>query len=411
LKLPPLRPVPAACLLALLAAAAGLAFLAAFPAPPPHDDALEYLALARNLAAGNGFSQDGITPAVYRPPLFSGLLGGWYFLTGTDSVASAAVFQALVHAAGAAAAFFLLLELVPIGWAFGGAAALALHPVFLTRVALVLQEPTLVLSTAAAALATVRLLRAPTAPRAVLAGLAWGACILAKLVAAFVPPMILLLRLAPAPSLRIPLPRREAALLLLSAALAVAPWTVRNALRFDRLIPVNGEGAGMLAWNVVETPVEGDAGRDAFVAEVRRGGLESPEARGRAWRFILDHPREFLLERTIRNAVRFAAPPRDWWIARGAARPGDHPPSFWLLALALWVPPFAALGSATRSLVRGRVADPGLRFLLFFYWAYWAEHALVWGDPRFGLAAFPALLAIALSEAFRLRSARIRSAG
>jgi len=31
--------------------------------------------------------------------------------------------------------------------------------------------------------------------------------------------------------------------------------------------------------------------------------------------------------------------------------------------------------------------------------AYWAEHAVVWGDPRYGLAVYPALLSIALARA------------
>ena len=98
----------------ILALAAALFFAQAYPLPPVQFDAVEYLSLARNVAAGKGFTQDGVTPAVYRPPLFSALLGGWFFLTGTSSPLSAAVFQSLVHAAGVLAAFLLFLEIVAV---------------------------------------------------------------------------------------------------------------------------------------------------------------------------------------------------------------------------------------------------------------------------------------------------------
>lgn len=74
-----------------LAFAAALLFVFAYPLPSVHDDAVGYLSSARHVAAGHGFTQDGVTPAVYRPPLFPVLLGGWFFLTGTSSPLSAAV--------------------------------------------------------------------------------------------------------------------------------------------------------------------------------------------------------------------------------------------------------------------------------------------------------------------------------
>ena len=80
---------------------------------------------------------------MYLPPLFSSLLGGWFFLTGTSSVASATIFQSLVHAVGVLAAFLLLLELTPsLAWATGAALFLAMNPLLVTRLVFVLQEPT-----------------------------------------------------------------------------------------------------------------------------------------------------------------------------------------------------------------------------------------------------------------------------
>ncbi len=391
------RPILLAGILFAAALAAGLLFSAAFPLPAVQSDAAGYLVLAQNVAEGRGFTQDGILPALYRPPLFSTLLGGWFFLTGTASAESAACFQSLLHAGGVAVAFFLFLELVPAGLAFGGALFLALQPVLFTRVVFVLQEPTLLLSTTLAVLASLRLIRASTVPKAFAAGVAWGVCILGKTVAFFAPPLIFALRWLPV-SCRPSIPRRHAFLLLLATALAVAPWTIRNAARFGRFIPVNGQGGGMILWNILHTEVTGDPEREPLIAALRQDGGQKAETRERTWRFIRRHPREFLLERTLRNAVTFAAPPRDWWISRGMVRPNEHRPIFWTLSLLFWIPPYAGLVAATLSAVRKRAAAPGLCFLILFYWGYWAEHALVWGDPRFGLAVYPVLIAIALSQ-------------
>src|SRR5436305_12446802 len=86
------RPAHAAILLFLISVAVCIAFTAAFPLPPVECYASEYLSLAQNVPAGEGFIRDG-EPSSYRPPLFSGLLAGWFRLTGTSSVYSAAVFQ------------------------------------------------------------------------------------------------------------------------------------------------------------------------------------------------------------------------------------------------------------------------------------------------------------------------------
>ncbi|HEY5996407.1 MAG TPA: hypothetical protein VIU29_05260, partial [Candidatus Deferrimicrobiaceae bacterium] len=379
-----------------------MAFASHYPIPPPHDDAVEYLSLARNLAAGNGFSTDGISPAVYRPPLFSSLLGGWFFLTGTTSLASAAFFQSLLHAGGAVAAFFLFLELAPAAWALFGALFLALHPVLVTRVVFVLQEPTIILFTTLAALASLRLIRAPSGPKAALAGVAWGVCILAKSVAGFAPLLLVATRWLPA-SFRTGITRREGLMLLLAAALTLAPWTIRNEIRFGRFIPVNGQGSGILLWNIEHTEVTGDPERERLVSAIGQDGGESSETKERILRFVSRHPREFLLERTLLNIVHFASPPRDWWISRGLVHPGERPPLFWLLSLLFWLPPFAVLPFATMSAIGKRASPPALCFLILLYWGYWAEHALVWGDPRYGLAVYPVLMAIGLSTVARWR--------
>ena len=313
----------AAGLLMAVSLAASLIFVYSYPLPEVENDAAEYLALARNVAAGAGFTQDGATPMAYRPPLFSVLLGGWFFLTGTSSVFSTAVFQSILHALGVLAAFLLYLELAPsLAWAAGAALFLAVNPLLVTRVVFVLQEPTLLLFTTLAAWLSVRLVRAPSAGRAALAGVAWGLCTLGKAVSWFAPFLLLGLGLLPG-RLRVSLRGKEAAALLFCFAAAVAPWTMRNYIHFQRFIPVNDQGYGLLEWNVMHAGAQGER----LVGELREKGVPLEERREALWNHVRENYRTFLGDRVVRSAVRFVAPPRDWWISRDLVRPGERRPS------------------------------------------------------------------------------------
>ncbi len=398
-----------AVLLCAVSLGACLLFVSAYSLPSVHDDAVGYLSIARHVAEGRGFTEDGVTPAVYRPPLFSGILGGWFFLTGTSSPLSAAVLQSLVHALGVLVAFLLFLELTPsLAWAAGAALFLALHPLLVTRVVFVLQEPTLLLFTTLGAWLSVRLVKEPTVPRAALAGAAWGFCSLAKVVAWFAPLLILAMRLLPK-RYRLEWRGREAPVLLLCFAAVIAPWTLRNYLHFGRFIPVNGQGEGMLEWNVSHAKIPGERPGSEYAAEVYRKGLPERERKALLWRYVFDHPRYFLGYRVLRNAVHFAGPPRDWWISRGHFRPGERRTGFWVLSALFHVPLYLLLLFRSGQWWAGR-ASPSLGFLVLLYWAYWAQHALIWGDPRFGLAVYPVLVGIAIPGAPANREGLISTA-
>lgn len=392
------RTVPAAVAVFFAALGAGLFFVSWLPPPPVQFDATSYIALARNVAAGKGFTQDGVTPAMYLPPLFSSLLGGWFFLTGTSSVASATIFQSLVHAVGVIAGFLLFLEITPsLAWATGGALFLAMNPLLVTRLAFVLQEPAILLFTTLAAYLSVRMVKAPSAQRAALTGAAWGFCSLVKIVAWFVPFLLLAMRFLPG-RLRWKLQGREAAVLLLSFATVVAPWTLRNYLHSHRFIPVNAQGEGMLEWAVSHAEIPGERPGLEYSAEVYRKRLPEGERKVLLWRYVLDHPRYFLLGRIGNNIVHFAAPSRDWWIATGRARLNEHGLRYWVLAVVFHVPLYLLLLLRSWHCWRGR-ASPAVGFLVLLYLAYWAQYSLIYGDPRFGIPVYPLLVGIALTSA------------
>lgn len=396
IRYPAARPLAAAGVLLAVSLTACLLFVNFYPMPGLISDDISYMALARSVAAGTGFSQDGgMTPAVYRPPLFPLLLGGWFSLTGTSSIQSAAVFQSILHALGVVAAFGLFLEVsVPLSWALAGGLFLAVNPLLVTRVVFVLQETSLVLFTTLAVLASVRLVRRPSVFRAGLAGAAWGICTLGKIVSWYGPFLLLAMRFLPA-RLRWVWSRKEAALLILAFLASLTPWTVRNFAHFHRFIPVNGQGEGMLAWNVRQATIPGEPPGERFAEEVYGKGLSEKQRMNLLWKYVGDHLRYFLVDRVIRNAIYFAAPPRDWWNVRGYFRPGADRTLFWVLAGLFHIPLYLFLLYRSARWLAGR-APRLLGIPVLFYWVYWVEHALVWGDPRFGLAVYPLLVLMAL---------------
>ncbi|MBI5574844.1 MAG: glycosyltransferase family 39 protein [Deltaproteobacteria bacterium] len=381
----------ATAIVAAVALACSLVFVFSYPLPPLTSDDIGYMALARSVAQGTGFSEDGgITPAVYRPPLFSLLLGGWFRATGTSSILSASVFQSLLHTLGTVAAFGLFLEIIPsLAWAFGAALFIAVNPLLVSRVAFVLQEPTVLLFTMIAAWLTVRLVKAHSAAKAALSGAAWGVCTLAKVVSWYVPLLIVAMRFLPA-RFRFTLRGKEVLALLFCFTAAIAPWTIRNYVHFNRLIPVNGQGEGLLEWNVSHAEIPGEAPGEEYVKKVQTGNFTENQRKELLWNYVKEHPYHFLVRRTARNVIHFAAPSRDWWILRGHCAPGEHGTLYWILTSLFHIPLFLFLVYRTWQFGSG-LAPPGFGFVMLLYWTYWIEHALLWGDPRYGLAVYPIL--------------------
>ncbi|HZD54763.1 MAG TPA: hypothetical protein VE080_00785 [Candidatus Aquicultoraceae bacterium] len=74
------------------------------------------------------------------------------------------------------------------------------------------------------------------------------------------------------------------------------------------------------------------------------------------------------------------------------------PTVFWILSALFHVPLYLLLLVRTWRWGRG-TASSVAGFPLLFYWAYWIEHAVLWGDPRFGLAVYPVLVAMVIPPA------------
>jgi 4-amino-4-deoxy-L-arabinose transferase-like glycosyltransferase len=212
-------------------------------------DMAGYMQLARNVAAGRGFSFDGVTPATYRPPLFSWLLAGWCAALGSTSLETMVAFQICVQSLCAPATYLLVRSAESSeGFAVAAGIFVAIYPFIFTNVGLILQEPTQMLITAVLGLAVIAWYRQPRAWRAAAVGLLAGLGALAKAPFLLLATILVLVWVS-APGFRRRLPFAQVVLACAIAALVVLPWTWRNyRVTGGRWVPINSQNLTIPIW-------------------------------------------------------------------------------------------------------------------------------------------------------------------
>jgi hypothetical protein len=209
-----------------------LAVIAATPHYVPRHDDRDYDRLAWAMASGDGYPPVRIHgrdyAVAYRPPLWPAVLGAGYAVTG-HRVLFGRIETALLGAFGVLALAWVAGELLGprAAWWAGAIGAVYLP---LVLMASVLESETLFVLVALLALGFA--LRG----WAVAAGVAVGLAALAR-----VDGLILLAGVLPLIGLR------RAPVVLLACALAIAPWTVRNAIQLHAFVPVSTESGATLA--------------------------------------------------------------------------------------------------------------------------------------------------------------------
>ena len=226
--------------LAALFAVALIARLAAIAATPGyvlrHDDR-DYDRLAWAMASGDGYPPVRIHgreyAVAYRPPLWPAVLGAGYAVTG-HHVLAGRIETALLGALGVLALAWVAGELLgPRAAWWAGAIGAVYLPLIL--MAGVLESETLFVLCELVALGCA--LRARRARRwAVGAGVGVGLATLAR-----VDGLVLLAGVLPLAGVR------RSGLVLVACALAIAPWTIRNAITLHAFVPVSTESGATLA--------------------------------------------------------------------------------------------------------------------------------------------------------------------
>ncbi len=202
----------------------------------PGGDSFDYVAIAEGVARGEGFRHGD--DLAYRPPGFPALLSAVYSLFGEGNQRAARLVLALVSTAtlltlsGLAREFFARRSAVLLT-----GLAVAIYPFLLYYAPLLLTETlfAFLLSLCVWLLVSWQK-RAGSEARLVAAGVAAGIATLTR------PSLLPFVGLSGLWIFKYGKRRTSAALYLVAAVVALAPWAVRNALVFDRFVPVSTNG-------------------------------------------------------------------------------------------------------------------------------------------------------------------------
>lgn len=367
-----------------VALAVRLGALAADRSYAPQNDALHFDMIATSLAGGQGYGDavllDTHGPSAYRAPLYPAVLATVYRAFGPHSwtagrVANAVIGTVLVALIGlvaaqlwgerAAAAALVLAALHPALVLFGS--GLQLEPLLATTIL------------GAIALALAHRARPTGLVLPALAGLVAGLAGLTRETGLLLVPLlgILVWSSTPARGRRRLVP---AAALVAAAAAVVLPWTVRNLVQLDAVVPVTTSGGYTLAGTYNATAMADSANPGAWIPPERDPHLRDVI-------LALGPTDEVTLDTTLRReAIEYAR-----------AHPGDVAKAAGWNLVRLF-----DLGGTSRALFYGQFLPyPRLLTRLAVYGS-WAMGALALAGIGLGVArrvprpvlAFP-LLAIA----------------
>ena len=242
-----------------LVVAAGLAVRVTYtlvvdPQPRPVSDATSYHLLANHLADGHGFVRPYdlewyrvAEPTTELPPLFPLLLGVVAALGGT-SVVTQRLFTCALGAATVALTGLLGRRVAGPSVGLVAAVVAAVHPLLFQPDGVLMAETPFALLVTATLLLAYRALDRPSPGRGAALGAVVGLAALTRsegllLLPLLVVPLAVGARALGAVRRRVGL----AAVALAAGGLVLLPWTVRNAVEFDRLVPVTSNLGTLVA--------------------------------------------------------------------------------------------------------------------------------------------------------------------
>ena len=334
------------------------------------DDSAEYVRLARNLSAGHGFSQAAsppYTPDVRRTPVYPSVVAVVFGVPGAGTRA-AAIAGIAVSAATVLATYRLASLLLGPAAAWWAALLLAADLTSATYASQLLTEP---LFTLLFVLSFVPLIeaRAPAWRGAVTAGVLSGLTALCR-------PIAIVAAVALAPECRLRRSLRDAAWLLLAAAVVAAAftgaWTLRN-FRQSGTATVSSVAATNMYFHraaYIEAWLQHrrvEDLRDEWERDFRVRSSSWSERERVRWMdehgrdLVLAHPFVYALV-AMRGAARMLTPD---WIVLSSVMGGEHTPAFRAVYAVGWVQLAVVYVLAAIGVARlGRVSRLELAVLL-----------------------------------------------
>jgi len=363
-------------------------------------DALWYELQAGTLAAGHGyvdpdaFYRTGTAVATANfPPLWPALLAAANRL-GVDTELGYALVGAVVGTVTVPVAALIGRRVAGPAVGLVAAALVALSPALVAADGSLMADSLYVLALALATLAALRAQSLPTPGRFALMGVTLGVAALARSDALIVAPVLVA---ATAWAAREPVGRRRVALggLALAGTVAVVlPWSVLASVRLGSPVVVSSNSASLLEGANCATTYAGDllgAWDPGCLVETRRPGVREADwagaARAAGLAHALDHPGRLPVVVAVRvlRAWGLWAPLQQARLDVDETRHRDWQVGSWVAGLALSA--VALPGAVLLARRAGRAAAP----LAAVVGGSTVVVALSWGNPRFLLAAVPAL--------------------
>lgn len=280
--------VGVAALAAILSLGLGLRVAEAWDGRAPVYDAAAYAAIAANLERGEGFAlgPQGTQPASNYSPGVPLLVAGLYAATGGVHERFARLVLAMIGTLAVLFTYLIGRRLSVPAAGLIGAGAVAIYPALLEYQGMLMGEPLAATLLAGAVLA---MLWASDASRHVpsvrgrwiVPGLLLGALVLVRpeYLAISLPIAVVILARHGWDGWREGL--AQAGILLVGLVLAVAPWTIRNAIALDRFVPVS-TGGGQVLFAGSYMPSGGDPERVGEEVLERHPGLARRLAAGQS---------------------------------------------------------------------------------------------------------------------------------
>ena len=285
----------------------------------PINDALHFDLLATSIAHGDGYQPalfDLPSASAYRAPLYPTSLAAVWSVAGDHSFTAGRIANGMI---GTVLVALIGIVAVQLWGRRAGAVALvlaAVHPTLILHGSSLMSEPLLATCIVGATAAALQCRRSDGALRwALAAGAAVGLAALTRETGFLLVPGVVLLVGGARPggwSWRAP------ALVLGATLLVVAPWTARNAVQLDSLVPVSTSGGYSFAGTYNRTAMDNERDPaiwippqdDPHLADVMRS-IESPTEveldralRAESVTYVREHPGD-VPKALFWNTVRF----------------------------------------------------------------------------------------------------------
>ena len=375
-----------ALLVFLVAVAARLAFIGLRPnlGDAPRMDSARYRAIAHNIVAGRGFSENGTQPTSRVGPVYPGFIAGIYLVFGENGIA-VRIIQAVLGALVAVLIFWTTLAFFSRKVALIASLIVAVHPELVALPAFLYSETVFTLLLAIGVLVIMVAASKKKSTMFLCAGIVLGLATLCRAILLPVPVFLflafLVMRVGWRPALG------WSAVIALGMAICIVPWAARNYAVVHEVVPVS-EGTGVQLWEGNYLPFDGRfryVETDRMAAKIA-GGLSGPAADRK------------LLHAAIQG-MRDQPWPTGWLMVRKVGRlwlevyenvpiGAKRTPNRRLTAaLASWHYALLALAAAGAAAARGSARRLSIVYMLLIFMTM--AFAVTFAVPRYRLPVMP----------------------